>query len=64
MIKDIKMILKNKSDWVVQHIYRECNKVAQNLVRYSLNVNDERVWIESVPEEMFSFVNKDKLCTS
>ncbi|XP_042974899.1 uncharacterized protein LOC122306539 [Carya illinoinensis] len=63
IIEDIREILKNRPNWVVQHTYRECNNAAHSLARYSLNVNDESVWIESVPEEIVKTIIQDKLCS-
>lgn len=46
---------------MVQHTYRESNKVAHNLAKFALTVNEEQVWIESGPEGFHSFLLHDKL---
>ena len=38
------------------HVRREGNIVARSLVRYALEITDSIVWMEDVPQSLFSVV--------
>ncbi|XP_042972836.1 uncharacterized protein LOC122304642 [Carya illinoinensis] len=64
LVEDVKDILKNRPMWKVIHTYRECNRVAHFLAKFSLTVNGEQIWIEEGPAGIQYYVMKDKTITN
>ncbi|KAF5445799.1 hypothetical protein F2P56_034822 [Juglans regia] len=62
-IEDIRGLLHNRPQWHVTHTFREANKVADFLAKFSLNVNEEVIWMEDGPEGLYSLVLQDKVVT-
>ncbi|PON50688.1 Ribonuclease H [Parasponia andersonii] len=43
----------------VRHVYRDANRVAHELAKYALRLDDELIWLEDVPPPVLSVVFSD-----
>ncbi|KAF5482155.1 hypothetical protein F2P56_002746 [Juglans regia] len=50
VIEDVKIVLKERRAWRVQHVQREGNKVAHLLAKNSFKFDQEMIWVEQCPE--------------
>lgn len=50
LIDDIRNVLKNRKDWLLQSVYRERNKVNHTLAKATLSFVEEKVCIEEDPD--------------
>ncbi|KAG7991176.1 hypothetical protein I3843_02G061900 [Carya illinoinensis] len=62
LIEDIRNVLSNRKDWFIQFDYRERNSVTHNLAKAALNFDEERVWIEEVPDCIVDSLEQDRIC--
>ncbi|XP_042962523.1 uncharacterized protein LOC122296793 [Carya illinoinensis] len=62
LIEDIRNVFSNRKDWFIQFDYRERNIVAHNLAKAALNFDEERVWLEEVPDCIVDSLEQDKIC--
>ncbi|XP_042939506.1 uncharacterized protein LOC122274538 [Carya illinoinensis] len=65
ILEDVKSILMDKSSWRVQYVSRKSNQAAHHLGKFALKyVEDEIVWMEEVPECIYSFIAADRQCNA
>ncbi|XP_040988914.1 uncharacterized protein LOC121236529 [Juglans microcarpa x Juglans regia] len=60
-IEDIQGLLHNRSQWLVTHTFREANKAADYLAKFSLNASEEVIWMEDGPKGLYSLILQIKL---
>lgn len=62
LIEDVKQAMKGNQGWTIQFTKRDGNKAAHCLAKLGLSSEEERVWMEDVPKEMYSTVIHDTHC--
>lgn len=65
IIEDIKEILRNRSDWSLSFFCpREGNLAVHALAKHGLNVISEIIWLEDVPDYLFTCILNEQQCTA
>lgn len=62
LIDDMRNVLNNRKDWHLQFDYRENNIVSHTLAKAALNLVEEKVWIEEIPDFIVNSLEKDRKC--
>ncbi|KAG6661894.1 hypothetical protein CIPAW_03G206600 [Carya illinoinensis] len=60
--EDVKDFFKHILNWTIWFAYREKNMVAHTLAKKALALDEEKVWIEDVPDFIVGCLNRDKFC--
>ncbi|XP_042980158.1 uncharacterized protein LOC122310328 [Carya illinoinensis] len=62
LVDDIRDVLSNRKGWSLQFAYRERNKVAHNLVKFALILEEEKIWIEEIPDCIIHSLDMERRC--
>lgn len=56
LVEEAKMIFKNRSQWPISFVHREGNRATHTVTKFSLNLYEEKVWIENTPNVLSNIV--------
>ncbi|XP_042974604.1 uncharacterized protein LOC122306236 [Carya illinoinensis] len=60
IVEDIRFYLSNRPNWSIQFVPKANNMVAHSLAKKAIVMEEERVWIEEVPDFIVGVLNSDK----
>ncbi|XP_042976327.1 uncharacterized protein LOC122307486 [Carya illinoinensis] len=62
LIEDMKMLLKQRTEWTVQYTHRTNNEAAHLLAKESLSIQIDFAWFEDIPDCIQRIVESESLC--
>ncbi|XP_042972768.1 uncharacterized protein LOC122304571 [Carya illinoinensis] len=60
IVEDIRFYFINRPNWSIQFVPRAKNMVAHSLAKNTIAMEEERVWIEEVPDFVVGVLDSDK----
>ncbi|KAF5463227.1 hypothetical protein F2P56_019157 [Juglans regia] len=64
IIEDVKFHFRNMTHWFIQFVSRKKNTVAHTLANKALEIGEELVWIEEVPDFIVGCLLDDTNCNT